>query len=158
MPLTSLTIWHWRKSDENMASRAKTTILMFIVLFPVQVWIPETGKLWSRNTETPSLPVSWTALMEGLSWRESPTTQWMWWTVWWSDEATRCRATPSRGAFPTFTTKMTSKEVWLLVLWRWRFRCQYCINIDSPRHSNTTSNFKLNSDFTFQICFHLPPV
>ena len=48
-----------------MASRAKTTILMFIVLFTVQVWIPETGKLWSRNTETPSLPAFWTALMEG---------------------------------------------------------------------------------------------
>ena len=31
----------------------------------VEVWIPETDKLWSRSTGTQSLPASWTALTGG---------------------------------------------------------------------------------------------
>ena len=34
-------------------------------MFTLEVWIPETGKLWSRNTEIPSPPASWTAQMGG---------------------------------------------------------------------------------------------
>ena len=38
----------------------------------VEVWIPETDKLWSRSTETQNLPASWTALTGGEDrlWRE----------------------------------------------------------------------------------------
>ena len=31
----------------------------------VEVWIPETDKLWSRSTETQNLPASWTVRTEG---------------------------------------------------------------------------------------------
>ena len=147
-----------------------------MLMFSVEVWIRETDKLWSRSTEIPSLLVSWTAQMAGESererniyhscfqcsnvwsgscWKASPTTPWMWWTVWWSDEGTRCRATHSRGAFPTFTTKMTSEEqsvsVWCscvcrgaaLCLEMWSLRCQYCINIGSPQSPPLKHNLKV---------------
>ena len=44
-----------------------------------------------------------------MCWRGPAITRWMWPTAWWSGEATRWAAPPSRGVFPMSTTRMTSE-------------------------------------------------